>query len=76
MSEAKEPQPFQVGDKVRAVLVGGPPWIDDWRDVEMWVSGIRFSVSSGGWDIDISDRWPPTRGSITDGWTDLDLAKD
>lgn len=69
-------QPFQVGDKVRAVDPNyHPDWINDWQAVELWVAGIHYSVSSGGFDIWVSEKWPPTSlGDISDGWSEELLA--
>ena len=66
-------QPFQIGQKVRP----SSEYVDrycEWQGIDLWVAGIRFSPASGGFEIDVTERWPPLdRGDITDGWTELDL---
>lgn len=66
-------QPFQVGQKV-SVSPGGPEWKSDWKGVELWVAGVVVSTPSGGFDIWVSDAWPPmSRGNLSDGWSETDL---
>lgn len=74
MSEELKPCPLQIGDKVFVVAECLPAhYSEDWRDVEAFVTAIRYAPAmKGGYDVTISEVWPPkSNGDLVDGF-DID----